>query len=234
MAQLVKTLGGLAIASVKTVGGLAVASVKTIGGLDNTSGGGGPTLVAQDNFDSYIDGDALGGQGNWIDEAVGINVRVPGADGSVNPGNSNVGLSRYNVTFAANQRAEMTIDAVGTGGGFDWIGPAVRIQSGAATGYAVVFSSTDLYLLTFNAGTVTTVNSDSAVTLIAGNKIAIEATGSGTSTRLKVEVDTGSGWVTKWASENPAVDIDGGQPGVGKWLLASLTNRADDWKGYDL
>lgn len=41
MAQLVKTIGGLAIASVKTVNGLAIASVKTIMGLDNTAAGGG-------------------------------------------------------------------------------------------------------------------------------------------------------------------------------------------------
>lgn len=41
MAQLVKTVAGLAIASVKTVNGLAIASVKTVNGLDNTSGGGG-------------------------------------------------------------------------------------------------------------------------------------------------------------------------------------------------
>lgn len=38
MAQLVKTVNGLAIASVKTVNGLAIASVKTVNGLDNTAG----------------------------------------------------------------------------------------------------------------------------------------------------------------------------------------------------
>lgn len=41
MAQLVKTVAGLAIASVKTVDGLAIASVSTVNGLDNTSAGGG-------------------------------------------------------------------------------------------------------------------------------------------------------------------------------------------------
>lgn len=44
MAQLVKTIKGLAIASCKTVNGLAIASAKTINGLDNT-GGGGSTLL---------------------------------------------------------------------------------------------------------------------------------------------------------------------------------------------
>lgn len=40
MAQLVKTVSGLAIASVKTGNNLAIASIKTIQGVDNTSGGG--------------------------------------------------------------------------------------------------------------------------------------------------------------------------------------------------
>lgn len=53
MAQLVKTMAGLAIASVKTVNGLAIASVKTVAGLDNTSGGGCNTL--RDFQDGLID-----------------------------------------------------------------------------------------------------------------------------------------------------------------------------------
>lgn len=49
MAQLVKTVNGLAIASVKTVDGLTTASVKTINGLDNTSGGGSVTVANRAN-----------------------------------------------------------------------------------------------------------------------------------------------------------------------------------------
>jgi len=45
MAQLVKTVNGLAIASVKTVYGLAIASVKTIMALDNTAAGGAISVV---------------------------------------------------------------------------------------------------------------------------------------------------------------------------------------------
>lgn len=45
MAQLVKTIQGLAIASVKTTQGLAIASAKTIIGVDNTGGGGGGALL---------------------------------------------------------------------------------------------------------------------------------------------------------------------------------------------
>lgn len=45
MAQLVKTVQGLAIASVKTAQGLAIASAKTIMGVDNTAGGGASAFV---------------------------------------------------------------------------------------------------------------------------------------------------------------------------------------------
>lgn len=50
MAQNVKTLQGVAIASVKTVQGVAIANVKTIQGVDNTGGGGGALLT---NLISY-------------------------------------------------------------------------------------------------------------------------------------------------------------------------------------
>jgi len=60
MAQLVKTIGGLAIASVKTLGGLAIASVKTVAGLDNTSGGGGGgPFVAVQNTNNTTSGQTV-------------------------------------------------------------------------------------------------------------------------------------------------------------------------------
>lgn len=60
MAQLVKTMAGLAIASVKTVNGLAIASVKTIAGLDNTSGGGFETPT----YKNYLENAAAGSASN--------------------------------------------------------------------------------------------------------------------------------------------------------------------------
>ena len=198
------------------------------------AGGGGPTLIAQDNFDSYADGSDLDGAANWVKEGGIINVNKPASDGSVFAGDSNPSMYRHTATFSANQRCEITIDSVAAGGNFDWVGPAVRVQTGANTGYAVVFSGSDLYLISITAGTQATINSDTGMSLVAGNRIAIEANGAGASTRLKVQVDTGSGWVDKWTDQNPASDIDGGACGVAHWLLATATNRADDWKGYDL
>lgn len=57
MAQDVKTVCGVAIASVKTVAGAAISNVKTIVGVDNTSGGGGFTPVG--SVFSWLDISAL-------------------------------------------------------------------------------------------------------------------------------------------------------------------------------
>lgn len=197
-------------------------------------GGGGPTLIAQDNFDSYTDQSSLDLAANWVGQTGTINVNKPASDGSLFSGASAVGLYYHTATFNANQRAECTIDSVAAGGNFDWIGPAVRIQPGSSTGYIVVFSSTDLYLVSINAGTEATIISDTGMTLVAGNRIAIEANGAGAAGRLKVQVDTTGSWVDKWTNQNPSVHIDGGSAGVGSWLLSSSSNRLDDWKGYDL
>jgi len=55
MAQDVKALTSVAIASVKTAAGVAIASVKTIAGVDNTSGGGSCDTLQFDNNGSYDD-----------------------------------------------------------------------------------------------------------------------------------------------------------------------------------
>jgi hypothetical protein len=199
------------------------------------TGAAGPTLIAQDNFDSYANLSSLGAAADWVDNGAAMIVSKPASDGAIiTASGSAIGLAYHTATFSANQRAEITIEATVAGGNFDWLGPAVRIQAGAVTGYGVVFSSTDLYLVSFNAGTQATIVSDTGMTLSAGNRIAIEASGTGAATRLKVQIDTGSGWVDKWTNRDPAVDIDGGSPGVCSWLLNNPSNKLDDWKGYDL
>jgi len=62
MAQLVKTVKSLAIASVKTADDLAIASVSTIKGLDNTAAGGG-TSPGTTNLVSWYDFNNNSGNG---------------------------------------------------------------------------------------------------------------------------------------------------------------------------
>lgn len=236
MAQNVKTVAGIALASVKTVCGLAIASVQTIAGVDNTGGGGGPTLVASDNFDAYAGATDLGSEANWVATSGNIEVYKPAADSSLIPSSGGTIGIVYNIaTFAADQRGEVTIDAAAGSQLFDWIGVSVRCQSGSASCYAVIMGATDLYLIKINGGTQATINSDLGMTLVAGNRIAIEASGTGAATRLKVQVDTGGGWVDKWTNQDPGgTYLDGGAVGVASWLLSGNTNRIDDWFGYDL
>ncbi len=199
------------------------------------AGGGGPTLVASDDFDSYINAEALADQTNWdSNNEFCLNIKKPGSDGSINPGGTGGACYYSAASFNANQRSEITIEATSTGGSFDDIGPAVRVQSGAATFYAAVFTAGDLRLIYVSAGTPTIIIQDNAMSLVAGNKIAIECSGAGAAARLKVQIDTGSGWVDKWTNQDPAVDIDGGKPGIGMFSQPGTVNSVDDWAGYDL
>ncbi len=181
-------------------------------------GGGGPTLIASDNFDAYSNAAALDGAANWtLGGGADGTIFKPASDGSVSPGIT--GCTYFSgASFSADQRAEVTIEAVATGGSFQDMGPAVRCQVGAATCYAAVFTASDLRLISINAGTPAVVIDDTGMTLVAGNKIAIEC----------------SGWVTKWSNQNPAVDIDGGKPGTANFSQSSGTGYVDEWKGYDL
>lgn len=94
MAQLVKTVNSLAIASCKTVNGLAIASVKTINGLDNTNS---------------IPANLVG----WwkLNDASGTTA----ADSS---GNSNTGTLNGNPTWGTGPNSNGDIVMDGTG---DWI-----------------------------------------------------------------------------------------------------------------
>lgn len=55
MAELVKTLGDVAVASISTIGGVAIASIKTIGDVDNTDAGG-PSYLVNQNFETPTTG----------------------------------------------------------------------------------------------------------------------------------------------------------------------------------
>jgi hypothetical protein len=80
MAAIVKTVGGLALASVKTFNGLAAASLKTINGQDATAAGGGGSSTFYDGITAGTDVWPIGetsthyyaGLGNWTSDASGF------------------------------------------------------------------------------------------------------------------------------------------------------------------
>lgn len=70
MAQNVKTVCGVAIASVKTVQGVAIASVKSILGVDNTGGGGGTSYLVKQGFEGtgFDNGETWTKSGGTVNE----------------------------------------------------------------------------------------------------------------------------------------------------------------------
>jgi len=225
MAQLVKTVGPTAIASVKTCSGVAIASVKTILGVDNTSSG--PTLVISDDF-TYSNGDIQtqsGGTWTIVLAAGGININSNRYTGN----HTDYSIAYHSTAINANQRAEATIVVVGAS---SYAGVAVRVQA-SADSYFTYFNNGSIYLEQRSGATNTILMSDVAASFSNGNRIALEANGAGTSTRLKVQVDTGSGWVDKWTDVNPGGDIDGGSAGICTYANTATT-LGDTFRAYNL
>jgi hypothetical protein len=111
------------------------------------------------------------------------------------------------------------------------------MQSGADTYYFAYYdeSATDLFLYRRNAGTNTQIGSAHDVNLATGNKIKLTVTGTGSSTRLTVALDTSGSYsnVGSFTSVDPGgTYIDGGQPGVYGWGQNAGIS-ASEWAGAD-
>jgi hypothetical protein len=191
-----------------------------------------PTLIAQDNFDSYANTAQLDAQAGWAVSNGIVNIHNPTSSaGSVFA--SSQGMARSTATFSADQRSECTCAAL-VPGSFTFVNVGVRCQVGADTRYWFQTDGTNWYLVVRVAGAQTVIT-NSTHSITSGAKIALEVTGAGSAARLTAQVDTGGGWtnVTGAVSIDPASYIDGGTPGIGG-DSGSATCRGDDWKGYDL
>lgn len=196
-----------------------------------TGGGGGLTLIASDNFDSYTNLDFLHTKPNWGQNRGTINIIKPAADGGFS--GSDQSCAHRGDTYTPAQRCEITLKIIGTA--FHFVGAAVRCQ-GIDTRYQFQVDGSVYYLLSRNGGTQTVVpgHSGTALALVAGNKIALEVTGDGLATRLKIEKDIGAGWVTIASNIDPTVYLDGGTPGVVADGGSGTTSVGDDFKGYNV
>jgi hypothetical protein len=187
----------------------------------------GATQVASDDFSSQSAFTDLGDDADWEAED-GVITVLSGAVVVSNDA-SNCVYRWVNNSFNADQYSEVTLSTVGT---LDRFGAAVRIQD-AATCYAVAYdeSATTLRLETMSAGTLSNITTTTK-NYSNGVKLRIRASGAGTATRLNVWEDTGSGWVQVWTDQNPAVDIDGGRPGL--YSISNSNNtRCTLWAGGD-
>lgn len=200
-------------------------------------GGGGLTLIASDNFDSYANGALLESQTGWTTFLGSMEVYKPLSNGMVTAGSGNLMVRRTDA-FSTNQRSE-AIAATFNPGSYRTLAVGVRCQSGGAdTRY---FFSTDggtiAYLIARVAGVQTVINNGSfAPTLTAGDGIALEATGTGSATRLTVQVRRSGVWsnLTGYVNIDPGVYIDGGYPGIGGDQSTFVDSGADSWAGYNL
>lgn len=123
MAQLIKSIEGLAIASCKSVEGLAIASVKSIMGLDNTASGG---LTFIQDFESSFDGtvSATAATGSFSVQTGDILVALSGSEntsaaGTLTPsGGSLTWTEQKEVTTASRAGADVTTAVAGSNASF--------------------------------------------------------------------------------------------------------------------
>ncbi len=195
--------------------------------------------MATDNFDAYNDSSWLGNTdsaANWaiVNDLCNIYKPNPATDGGFFGGSQ--ACARYiGATFTANHRSEITCRTL-TPGSFNFVGAAVRCQSGSDTRYWIQTDGTNWYLVKRNSGSQTVINSGT-LSLTSGAKIALEANGAGSATRLTAQYDTGGGW-TNWTgvvSVDPgATYIDNGAPGVQSDQGAGSGILGDNWVGSDI
>lgn len=137
MAVLVKTLNGLAYASVKVKNGLAVASIKTINGVDATSSGGAISFIVETSKAGGANGvtsDAIDTTGADFLVAVACDF-TSGSGGTFSDSKSNTWntLTASSVGFTRTQIAWCVPSSVGTGHTFGFNGtrtyPAIAVMA---------------------------------------------------------------------------------------------------------
>lgn len=188
----------------------------------------GPTLIFTEPF-TYANGSiATSSGGLWIIKEGTISIDTNRVTAGTH---TDYAMAYRNTVVAANQRAELTLPA--TGAASHWMGPAVRVQAGSVAGFYVITRGTELDLDKVVAGVHTNLQFDVSANISSGHKLAIEVSGTGAATRIKVQVDTGGGWVDKWTNIDPSASIDSGFVGVAGWNDLSQT-FGDNLLGYNL
>lgn len=198
-------------------------------------GGGSPTLIATDNFTAYADDQNLNTTGNWanvvgsykIFTASGTKVAIGTAFGGTN-GVYWIGAG----TITTDQYSEITVYYSGSPSTL--VGACVRASvGGGGNFYRAEWFQGDVYLQKYVAGTgsnITTV----AFAMADNYKIRLGVTGTGSATRLTVDVDTGSGFTPLISAIDPGgTYLDTG--GVGMSTDDNGTPTAvRSWRGGNL
>lgn len=201
MAQLVKTISGLAIASVNTIQGLAIASAKTVMGLDNTSGGGA-------TFDDDFSGGAQNPiAGNWTSGMGGANDMARTAGGTAEGTGSQSMAVVTGTVFTSAHYSEVMFDSVNGNG------PSANGNGTTPSCYvAYGVNSTTVIVYKFNTTpSATQVGADiTTVGLIGGVLLGISSDGAG---NLEV-FQGGLGGLSIGTRTDPGSALTGTCPGM--------------------
>lgn len=248
MAQNIKTIQGVARASVKTIQGIAIASIKTIQGVDNTGGAGAAF--------SY---DFTGTDGAEWDSAkfteVNGSVNILSNTGRFVTGGFGLDASMYTggTCSTANQYHKLTTVTVPTSSFLQLIfrytnssSPFYTAEIDTDTGTVAWYRWADL--AAFIAGSGTTIHAATTITG-AGDAndaygITLEGTGTGTVLRawLNPTADTptsasvfGANAADLTYTDDPASPVDsGGSLGIACFQSTANGQRIDGWFGGDI
>ncbi len=191
--------------------------------------------VAVDNFSTYVNAEALGtppSDVNW--EALSGAVtkwstnKVSGDGGGVS------GTAKSRAVFSANHRSEAGVSAL-SAGSFQFAAVCGRCQAGAQTFYIFLVDGTNWYLQDYISGTSHTIT-NSTSTIVDGDRIAINVSGAGSSTRITLQKYHSGSWSTISANIDPGTShyIDGGAAGIGGSSGTQTVALLDNWKGFNL
>jgi len=181
-----------------------------------------------DDFEAYSAG-TINSQGLWVVEDGDIDVIEQFGDKRANGGTSSFNVARYNETFTDDQYAQVVMDSTTQTSGY--MGPAVRIATGASTYYVWYINGNDSQCRRFNDGVYDVIISggDPASD---GDIVELRIVGYELQFYKNDELDT------SMSGDGLYEDADGdkitsGQPGIGgRYSNANMT--IDDFKCGDL
>lgn len=189
------------------------------------------TQRASDDFSGHVFNDDLTVNAIWT--------RTLGASGSIIYTNFNTGqnngvgncLYNYSGSVLSVQYSQFTMTTGSAGN--PQLGCIVRCQAGPSCYLLYYNSDSTVRLNRCNTGTFTDIAGPTARSYVNGNRLRLEAIGSGNATRLTAYEDVGSGFVVLFNSVDPgATYIDNGTPGLYGGAANDLL-RFDDWSGGD-
>jgi hypothetical protein len=208
MAQLVKTVQGLAIASVKTVQGTAIASVKTVQGVDNTASGGGPFVfivsgsAGSSNSDSVTTSSADTTGAECI--AISVSSYQPNAQPTVSDSKSNTWTAATEYTGVTLVRTRIYYcfnPTVGSGHTFT--------ASGTASYPALAFAA-------FSGGSVQALDTQNGDTVSSGETLSTgNVTPSGNDMLVVTGINYNDSTYAEVSIDGPFTKTTGVAPGVG-------------------